>query len=106
MANNKNNKDIQRVFEPSCSILNELIDTHINEINLSFEKNKNKLKEKHAERIEKFLNKLNDNNTKYTDPENNRTYSNYKAYKMDAIKLAIYNGSDKKKLEALNYLKK
>jgi hypothetical protein len=86
-------------------ILNELIDTHINEINLSFEKNKNKLKEKYAERIEKFLNKLNDNYTKYTDPENNRTYSNYKAYKMDAIKLAIYNGSDKKKLEALKNIK-
>jgi hypothetical protein len=88
-------------MEKNLLLLNEIIDTHINEINLSFEKNKNKLKEKYVDRIEKFLNKLNDDSTKYTDPENNRVYSNYKAYKMDAIKIAIYNGSNKKKLEEL-----
>ena len=86
-------------------MLNELINTHINEIYFSYEKNKDKLNDKYADRIEKFLNKLNDNDTKYTDPENNRVYDNYKAYKMDAIKLAIYNKSDKKKLESLKNIK-
>jgi hypothetical protein len=86
-------------------MLNELIDTHINEINLSYDKMKNKIIPKHADRIENFLQKLNDIDTKYKDPENDRVYSNYKAYKMDAIKLAIYNGSDKKKLESLKNIK-
>jgi hypothetical protein len=83
-------------------MLNELIDTHIKEINLSLEKNKNKLNEKYVNRLEKFLDMLNDDNTKFTDEDNQRTYNNYKAYKINSIKLLIYNESDKKKLEVLN----
>ena len=86
-------------------MLNEIMDTHITEINLSYEKMKDKIIPKHADRIQKFLEKLNDIDTKYKDPDNDRVYSNYKAYKMDAIKLAIYNNSDKKKLEALKNIK-
>ncbi len=87
------------------NMLDELMNTHINEINLTYEKMKNKIIPKHADRIEKFLEKLNDIETKYIDPDNDRVYSNYKAYKMDAIKLAIYNNSDKKKLEVLKNIK-
>ena len=65
-------------------------------INLSYDKVKNKIIPKYADRIEHFLQKLNDIHTKYKHLENDRVYSNYKAYKMDAIKLAIYNNSDKK----------
>ena len=43
-----------------------------------------------------FLEKINDIHTKYKHTQNYRAYSNYIAYKMDAIKLAIYNNSDKK----------
>jgi len=57
-------------------MLNELIDSHVNEINLSLEKNKNKINEYYVNKIEEFLNKLNDDTTKFTD--NN----NYKAYKI------------------------
>ncbi len=87
------------------NMLDDLMNTHINEINLTYEKMKNKIIPNHADRIEKFLTKLNDNETKYIDPDNDRVYSNYKAYKMDAIKLAIYNNSDKKKLEVLKNIK-
>ncbi len=87
------------------NMLDELMDCHINEINLTYEKMKNKIIPKHADRIQKFLTKLNDIDTKYKDPDNDRIYSNYKAYKMDAIKLAIYNNSDKKKLEVLKNIK-
>ena len=83
-------------------MLNELIDIHVNEINLSLEKNKNKINEYYVNKIEEFLNKLNDDNTKFTDHNNNRTYNNYKAYKINSVKLLIYNESDKKKLETLN----
>ena len=83
-------------------MLNELIDTHVKEINLSLEKNKNNLNEKYVTRLEKFLDMLNDDDTKFTDEDNQRTYNSYKAYKINSIKLLIYNESDKKKLEALN----
>ncbi len=87
------------------NMLDELMNTHINEINLTYEKMKNKIIPKHADRIEKFLEKLNDNETKYKDPDNDRIYSNYKAYKMDSIKLLIYNNSDKNKLDTLKNIK-
>ena len=83
-------------------VLNELIDIHKNEINLSLERNINKLNESYVTKIEDFLNRINQENVKFTDENNNRTYPSYKAYKMDAIKLLIYNNSDKKKLEMLN----
>jgi hypothetical protein len=83
-------------------MINELIDVHTKEINLSLEKNKNKLNEKYVTRLEKFLDMLNDDDTSFIDNDNKRTYSSYKAYKMNSIKLLIYNNSDKKKLETLN----
>ena len=85
-------------------MLTELIDTHVKEINFSLEKNKNKLNEKYVIRLEKFLDMLNDDDTKFTDQDNQRIYPSYKAYKLNSIKLLIYNGSDKKKLDTLNTL--
>ena len=83
-------------------MINELIDVHTKEINLSLEKNKNKLNEKYVTRLEKFLDMLNDDDTNFIDNDNKRTYSSYKAYKINSLKLLIYNNSDKKKLETLN----
>jgi hypothetical protein len=83
------------------SMLNELVDIHINEINLSLEKHRKKLDERVIDTLEKFLNKLNDEYTKMTDYNTDKTYTNYKAYKIDSIKLMIYNESDKNKLELL-----
>jgi len=86
-------------------MINELIDSHIKEINLSLEKNKNNLNEKYVNRLEKFLDMLNDDDTKFTDQNNQRTFPSYKAYKMNSIKLLIYNSSDKKKLDELQNMK-
>jgi hypothetical protein len=83
-------------------MLNDLINTHVNEINLSLEKNKDKMNEYYVTKIEKFIDMLNDEETKFTDDTNQRVYNNYKAYKMNSVKLLIYNESDKKKLELLN----
>jgi hypothetical protein len=83
-------------------MLNELIDSHIKEINLSLEKHKNNLNDKYVNRLEKFLDMLNDDDTKFTDQNNQRTYPSYKAYKINSLKLLIYNSSDKKKLDELN----
>jgi hypothetical protein len=86
-------------------MIHELIDIHTKEINLSFEKNKNKLNEKYVSRLEKFLDMLNDDDTQFTDNNNQRTYPSYKAYKINSLKLLIYNESDKKKLDLLNTIK-
>jgi len=83
-------------------MLNELIDVHTKEINLSLEKNKNKINDKYVTRLEKFLDMLNDDDTQFTDNDNKRIYPSYKAYKINSIKLLIYNNSDKKKLDTLN----
>jgi hypothetical protein len=82
-------------------MLTQLIDMHIDEINISFEKNKCKLRDKYVDRLEKFLSDLNNSHTKFVDESNQRTYPNYKAYKINAIKLLIYNESDAKKLSEL-----
>ena len=47
---------------------------------------------------------LNDDDTKFTDQNNQRTYPSYKAYKINSLKLLLYNSSDKKKLDELNNL--
>jgi hypothetical protein len=75
--------------------------TMLNEINLSLEKYKKKLAPSVIEILEKFLDKLNDQYTKKIDYDTDKTYPNYKAYKIDHIKLLIYNESDKYKLELL-----
>jgi len=43
---------------------------------------------------------LNDDDTIFTDNDNKNT--SYKAYKINSIKLLLYNNSDKKKLDSLN----
>jgi hypothetical protein len=58
--------------------------------------NKNKLNGKIAKRVEAFLDLLNDDD-EYQDVYN-KTYDNYKAYKIGDIKRLIYDNSDPKKL--------
>ena len=48
------------------------------------------------------MNMLNDDDTKYIDPDTNMTFRNYKTYKQTNLIIDIYNNSDKKKLELLN----
>ena len=83
-------------------MINELIDVHLREINISLEKHRDELKEIYVKRLEKFLSDLDDNVTRFTDENNNKTYMNYREYKKNSVKLLIYNNSDKKKLDALN----
>ena len=83
------------------AMLNDLIDSHICEINASFEKNKETMTVKQTNILEKFLEMLNDDNKKFISGITNRTYPSYRAYKIDELKLLIYNESDKQKLDKL-----
>ncbi len=82
-------------------ILSDLIDLHLYEINLSLDKHKKSLPAKVVLRLEAFLDKINDDDTKFKDCENDKVYPSYKAYKIDSIKLIIYNKSNKLKLKQL-----
>ena len=81
-------------------ILDELIDNHKDQIENSFEEFKNKLSDFRIKRIEAFLDLINNDEERYIDGHN-RTYTNYKVYKMDDIKMLLYNLTDAKKLEIL-----
>ena len=83
-------------------IIADMIENYAYEIELSFDNNKNKLRDTVSKRIERFL-KLINNDDKYTDVHN-KTYDNFKAYKISDIKRLIYNYSNQKKLSKLNKL--
>ena len=80
-------------------LLNELIDNHITAIYFS----KYKLKPNIIDKINNLEYKINKSTEKYTD-ENNKVYKNYKDFKMELIKILIYNLSDKDKLEQIKKL--
>ena len=81
-------------------LLNDLIDVHANEIFMSLNKHKKKLKPETVTCVENFIQKLNDTE-EFVDQNNKKTYENYKAYKMNALKMIIYNNSNKDKLNKL-----
>jgi hypothetical protein len=81
-------------------VLNELISDHTNEINLSLDIHRKKLNNYTIKKIEGMLKKL-ESEDKFVDENNNKSFNNYKVYKMNTIKTDIYNLSDRKKLELL-----
>ena len=81
-------------------VINDLINNYSEEIELSFDTYKNKLSEHTVKRLEVFLEQLNSED-KFIDTSN-KSYSNYKLYKVANIKRLIYDNSDAKKLLSLN----
>jgi hypothetical protein len=77
------------------SVISELIDQHMNNIEVSLEDYKDKLPEKTVHILDKLLEKLQDEQTKITDKNNNKEYKNYRLYKINDIKLMIYNETGK-----------
>ncbi len=73
-----------------------LIDNRIYDLETIYDEllEKNKLDDKTKDIIEKFINKLNDDKTKYTDEEGH-IHETYKNYKINEIKLILYNNQDK-----------
>ena len=75
-------------------ILDELVDNHIENIEMSIEEYKDKLTSKTREVLDKFIDKLNDDDEEFTDKEHNKKYSSYKNFKVNQVKLMIYNESE------------
>ena len=85
-------------------VINELFNTHLENIEQFLEDAE--IAENKYTKITKFLEVLNDNEQHFIDGNNNnKKYSNYKAYKLIAIKQLIYNESDQKSIKKLNNMK-
>ncbi len=73
------------------SVINQLIDQHMNNIDVSYDDYKNKLSEKTVSILDKLIEKIQDDHTAMTDEENNKDFKNYKLFKINEVKLMIYN---------------
>ena len=86
-------------------LLNDIIDVHLNEMFLSLNKYKDNIKSQTLDKINYLINMITKENKKYIDYENNsKVYKNYKDYKIDVVKMLIYNNSDKNKFDQIKKL--
>ena len=76
-------------------VLNELVDNHIENIEYSLEEYKNKLQPKTIELLDKFIEKMNNDDDEFIDKEHRKKYPNYKSFSINKIKMMIYNESNK-----------
>ena len=75
--------------------INDLISDHVDAITQLLEDNKDKLNERTIEKLELFVEKIDEGYKKMFDATSNRTYKNYKDYKISKVKEIIYNESKK-----------
>ena len=76
-------------------MLSELVDNHIENIEYSLEEYKDKLQPKTVEVLDKFIDKMNEDDEEFIDKEHRKTYPNYKSFNINKIKMMIYNESNK-----------
>jgi len=76
-------------------LLGELVDNHIENIEYSLEEYKNKLQPKTVEVLDKFIEKMNNDEDEFIDKEHCKKYPNYKSFNINKIKMMIYNESNK-----------
>jgi len=81
--------------------INELINSHMDEIESSVTEYEDKISETKLKHFNNFINMISDNDKKYIHDGFKKTYPNYRIYKCDLIKNLIYNNSDTKLLEKL-----
>jgi hypothetical protein len=83
------------ILSTKIEILNSLIDCRMYDLEVIYNDllEKNKLDDKTKDIIEKFINKINID-SKYTDYEG-KEHNNYKEYKINEIKVLLYNNQDK-----------
>ena len=80
-------------------LIDELIDNHKDQIEVSYEEYKDKMREFTQKRLEAFFEEINNDNA-YKD-KFDKPYKNFKCYKIFDIKMLIYNLSNIKKFELL-----
>ena len=74
--------------------INELIDNHIDSIEISLDEYKEKLNPRVVQKLEELIDKINDDYTEMVvENNNNKKFQNYKLYKIDQVKDLIYDES-------------
>jgi hypothetical protein len=76
-------------------VIMELIENYAEQVEISFEENRDKMTESKIKCVENYLNLIN-SEKQYTD-QHNKVYQNFKAYKIGDVKRLIYDKSDPKK---------
>lgn len=78
-------------------VLNDIIDNRITDIEEIYDElsTTNKINEDTKNIINKFLEKIQNDNEKFVDENENATYDNYKSYKSNKIKILIYDNNQK-----------
>ena len=84
------------------SLLNKLINNHMKHIKIMLRDYRDKLPQRTVDILDILITRMNDDNTTFIDEANNKKYKNYKAYKINEIKLMIYNESGKKNNKIIN----
>jgi len=86
----------QFILSTKSDVLNSLINYRLDDLEVIYNDliENNKLDEKTKDIIEKFINKINYSDSKYTDLDG-REHDNYKQYKISEIKVLLYNNQDK-----------
>jgi hypothetical protein len=84
------------ILSSKSEALNTLIDNRVSDLDIIYNEllKKNKLDDKTKTIIEKFINKMNVSEDKYVDFDG-KEHQSYKQYKINEIKLLLYNNKDK-----------
>jgi hypothetical protein len=84
------------VLASKSEVLNSLIDYRVNDIEVIYTEylNNNKIDNTTKDIIEKFINRINSDENKFTDGEG-KDHINYKQYKINEIKMLLFNNQDK-----------
>jgi len=86
----------QFVLSTKTEVLNSLINYRLDDLEVIYNDliEDNKLDEKTKDIIEKFVNKINYSDSKFTDSDG-KEHETYKQYKINEIKVLLYNNQDK-----------
>lgn len=78
-------------------VFNDLVSYRITDIEEIYDElsSANKIDSKTKELIQKFLDRIQNENKPFTDENEDIKYLNYKSYKVNNIKILLYNNQDK-----------
>jgi hypothetical protein len=84
------------VLSTKSEVLNSLVDYRLGDLEIIYNDLliKNKIDEKTKDIIEKFINKINSDDSKFIDYEG-KNHDNYKEYKINEIRMLLFNNQDK-----------
>ena len=86
----------QFILSTKTDVLNSLINYRLDDLEVIYNDllEDNKIDEKTKDIIEKFVNKINYSDSKFTDSDG-KEHETYKQYKINEIKVLLYNNQDK-----------